>query len=96
MIGNGRARVSRVSQVQATEHAPHFTSCTWPFGARQPWSTGVNECRPLSLVVNSLQINDKFSRIALGIRYDFRSEEGYNMVGYDLTRFRLEIGVVDA
>jgi glycine cleavage system aminomethyltransferase T len=54
------------------------------------------ECCPPSLVVNSLQINDKFSRIALGVRYDFRSEEGYNMVGYDLTRFLLEIGVVDA
>lgn len=56
----------------------------------------MNECRPLSLVVNSLQINDKVGRIALGIRYDFRSEEGYDMVGYDLTRFLLEIGVVDA
>ena len=56
----------------------------------------MNECRPLSLVINSLQINDKFSRITLGIRYDFRSKEGYNMVGYDLTRFLLEVEVVDA
>lgn len=56
----------------------------------------MDKCRAIPVLINFLEVNDELARIMLGVGEYFRAEEGNDVVRDDLTRFILEVGVVDA
>ena len=56
----------------------------------------MDKCSAIPILIDLFQVNDKLRRIMFGISQNFCSKQGYDMVRYDLSRFILEVGVVDA
>ena len=56
----------------------------------------MNERGAIAFLVNLFQVNNEGGRIMFGVGQDFCSEQGYDMVRYDLPRLILEVGVVYA
>lgn len=79
-----------------TKNSPRLTSRTGTLRRRQSGYAGMDESRALALFVYSLEVDDKAARIMLGEREDLGAKEGHNVVGDDVARLRLEVGVVDA
>ena len=50
----------------------------------------------LALFVYPLEVDNEAARIMLGEGEDLGAEEGHDVVGDDVVRFGLEVGVVDA
>lgn len=77
-------------------HSPRLANRTRALRRRQTRDTGMNERRALALLVYPLEVDNKAARIMLREREDLGAKEGHDVVGDDVVRFGLEVGVVDA
>lgn len=56
----------------------------------------MNKGGAVALVIDSLEIDDQLARIMLGVREDFGTKEGEDVIRYHRDGLVLEVRVVDA
>jgi hypothetical protein len=56
----------------------------------------VDKSRPISFLVNLLEVDDKLIEVVLGVSEHLRTKERDDVIRYDRWRFILKVSVIDA